>query len=287
MTDDHDKSPLNIRRDAVGPRVQIRSSRGFEWTHLELPVPGLPAALDGLRICHLTDLHCRTWWDPAYDDLIAGLKANPPDLLLFTGDFVECKYDSRPAIPIVKKLLAQFSSRLGIFAILGNHDGDLVGPRLADCKLTFLDHRRIYLHSGDATEGKASTAEGKASATVELIGLIGVDRYDLDRRWIETLGKKQPGTLRIVMCHYPDILPKVADLEPDLYLTGHTHGGQIAMPNGTPILRHDALPRHLCTGIHRAYGSVLVANRGFGFTTLLMLRLFCPAEVIEIVVRRG
>jgi predicted MPP superfamily phosphohydrolase len=263
--------PLVIQCATVGSPLQIRSSRGFEWTHLELPVPGLAPALDGLRIVHLTDLHCRKWWDPAYDDLIAKLKSNPPDMLLFTGDFVECKYDSRPAIPTVKKLLSQFASRLGIFAILGNHDGDLVRPRLADCNLTFLDHRRIYLHSGDAT--------------IELIGLVGVDRYDLDRPWISTLGQKQPGTLRIVMCHYPDTLPKVQDLAPDLYLTGHTHGGQVALPNRMPILRHDTLPRHLCTGIHRAYGTVLVANRGFGFTTPLMLRMFCPAEVVEITIR--
>jgi predicted MPP superfamily phosphohydrolase len=89
------------------------------------------------------------------------------------------------------------------------------------------------------------------------------------------------------MCHYPDILPKVADLAPDLYLTGHTHGGQMALPGGTPIMRHDTLPRQLCTGIHRAFGTVLVVNRGFGFTTPLMVRLFCPTEVVEITVRSG
>jgi predicted MPP superfamily phosphohydrolase len=271
MTDVHDTSPLTIRRDVAGKTVQWRSSLGYEWTHLELPVAGLAPPLAGLRIFHLTDLHCRPWWDPAYDDLIARLRQNPPDLILFTGDFVENKIDARPALPVVVKLFSQLASRLGIFAIPGNHDGDLVGASLADCNLTFVDHRRIHLDAGDSA--------------VELIGLPGVDRFDFDRRWLATLGPKRPGSLRVVLSHYPNLLPKIADLAPDLYLTGHTHGGQICLPNGLPILRHDSLPRELCTGIHRAFGSVLVANRGFGFTTPLMLRLYCPAQVVEITVR--
>jgi hypothetical protein len=270
MTDGHDTTPLSISRDAAGKTVQWRSSKGFEWTRLALPVAGLAAPLRALRIFHLTDLHCRPWWDPAYDDLIARLRGNPPDLILFTGDFVENKTDARAALPVVRKLFSLLPSRLGIFAILGNHDGDLVGASLPGTNVQFIDHRRIYLEAGDSS--------------VELIGLPGVDRFDFDRRWVATLGPKRPGSLRIVMCHYPDILPKISDLAPDLYLTGHTHGGQIAMPSGMPILRHDSLPRALCTGIHRAYGSVLVANRGFGFTTFVTLRLFCPAQVVEIIV---
>jgi uncharacterized protein len=260
-----------ITRDAPGPLLQWRSARGFEWTRLDLTVPGLSPALSALRIVHLADFHCRPWWDPAYDDLIARLHAGPPDLILFTGDFVESKHDSRPAMPTVRKLFTQLPSRLGTYAILGNHDGDLVGPTLATCNVNLIDHRRVYLESGNAS--------------VELIGLPGVDRHDLDRPWINTLGPKRPGSLRISLGHYPDLSGRVADLAPDLYLTGHTHGGQIAWFDHLPILRHDTLPRQFCTGIHRIFGTVLVVNRGFGFTTFLQLRAFCPSEVVEIVVR--
>jgi uncharacterized protein len=273
MTQLLDTTPLTLRSDGPGKTVQWRSSTGFEWTHLDLPVAHLAPPLNGLRIFHLTDLHCRPWWDPAYDDLIARLRQNPPDLILFTGDFVENKTDARPALPVVRKLFTQLASRLGIYAILGNHDGDLVGASLSDCNLALIDHRRVFLSAGDSS--------------VELIGLPGVDRFDFDRRWIATLGPKRPSSLRVVLSHYPNLLPRITDLACDLYLTGHTHGGQIATPAGLPILRHDTLPRALCTGIHRAFGSVLVANRGFGFTTFLKLRLFCPAQVVEITVHRN
>jgi uncharacterized protein len=258
---------------AAGPNWQYRSARGFEWTELDLPVAHLPESMQGLRIVHLSDFHGRGWWDPAYDDLIALLRRRPPDLILFTGDFVDSKRDARPALPVVRKLMSQLPSRLGTFAILGNHDGDLIGPPLAGCNVTLLDHRRLSMPIGQGT--------------VELIGLPGVDREDLDLPWVRSLGKKPPGTLRIVLCHYPDLLLKTMPLQPDLYLTGHTHGGQIAWPNRLPIFRHDSLPRRLCSGIHEVYGTVLVANRGMGFSSLLKLRLFCPAEAVEITVRRN
>jgi predicted MPP superfamily phosphohydrolase len=262
---------IKICRDKPGPRLQIRSARGFEWNRLELTVTGLHPALNGMRLLHLTDFHCRRWWDPAYDDLIARIRQNPPDMILFTGDFVESKRDARPALPTVRRLFSQFTSRLGTFAIVGNHDGDLVPPTLNMANLTFVDHRRIFLESGDAA--------------IELIGLPGVWRQDLDLNWAKALGKKRPGMLRIAMCHFPDLLPVVADLEPDLYLTGHTHGGQITWPSGLPIFRHDSLPRELCTGIHSAFGTVMVVNRGIGFSSLMAVRMFCPSEVIQIQIR--
>ena len=88
---------------------------------------------------------------------------------------------------------------------------------------------------------------------------------------------------RIVLAHYPDLITSSAAMRPDLYLAGHTHGGQICLPGGRAILTHDHLPRHLCKGAHElGDGTCLVVNRGLGFATI-PLRMFCPAEVIEIV----
>ena len=256
-----------------GPMIQYRSVRGFEWNRFALPVPDLPPALEGLRILHLSDLHTRNEWDSGFDDLIAGVKAHPPDLILFTGDFVDSKRDYRPALGHVSRLMTSLPSRLGTFSILGNHDGDLLGATLASWNITPIDHRRVKLLS-----------DGGA---IELIGLPGVERYDLDMPWVRTLGGKSRGTLRVVLSHFPDLLPRVSMLEPDLYLTGHTHGGQIAIPcRHWPLVRHDSLPRPLCTGVHRYCGTVLVANRGMGFSSPIKLRFNCPAEVIEVNITR-
>ena len=93
---------------------------------------------------------------------------------------------------------------------------------------------------------------------------------------------RRENTLRIVLSHFPDHLPRVQyALQPDLFLAGHTHGGQVCLPGGWPILRHDTMPRRLCSGIHWVERTWLVANRGFGFSGM-QLRLFCPAEVLDL-----
>ena len=259
-----------IHTDRPGPRLQLFTAKGFEWVHVGLPIPNLPAELDGFRILHLSDLHARRVWDPAYDDLIARVRATPPDVIAFTGDFVDDKHDSRRELPIVQKLINALTSRLGFVTVLGNHDGDLLGPPLASLNVTLIDHRSFALHSG--------------SATLELIGLPGVDRADYDPTFLHSLGKKNPNTIRIALAHYPDLIRRIRFLEADVYLAGHTHGGQVCFPGKVPILRHDSLPTKFIGGINRYHDTWLVVNRGLGFSSY-PIRLFCPAEVLEITLK--
>jgi predicted MPP superfamily phosphohydrolase len=66
-----------------------------------------------------------------------------------------------------------------------------------------------------------------------------------------------------------------------LFLAGHTHGGQVCFPGKVPIIRHDSLASRLVSGIHRYHDTWLVVTRGLGFSSY-PIRLFCPAEVIEL-----
>lgn len=260
-----------VTTDPAGPPLQLFTARGFEWTHAELPIPGLPTELEGFRILHLSDLHARKFWDPAYDDLISRVRAKPPDLIAFTGDFVEDKHDHRKARATVERLINSLVSRLGTVAILGNHDGDLIRPFLSKLNLRMIGRRRLSFQSGDAT--------------LELIGIAGVEREDFDPAFLHSLGRKCSGTVRVVLSHYPDLIRKSGFLEPDVFLTGHTHGGQVCLPGGYPIIGHDSLPKRLVRGINRIHNTWLVVNRGLGFSSL-PIRMFCPAEVIEISLRK-
>jgi len=261
-----------IHRDHAGPPLQLISAKGFEWVDAQLPIPGLPSELDGFRILHLSDLHARRYWDAAFDEVISRVKADPPDLIVFTGDFVEDKHDHRRELPNVRRLIDELRSRMGIVGILGNHDGDLMGPPLSTLNLTMLDHRRLTLQCG--------------SATVELIGIAGVEREDFDPVFLRSLGSKPPNSVRILLSHFPDLIRFSGFLHADLYLTGHTHGGQICFPGKIPIIRHDSLPGKFIGGINRVRDTWLVVNRGLGFS-YLPIRLFCPAEVIEIRLRKA
>ncbi len=256
------------RRPRLGSWFQFGDPRRFEWNPRRLAIESLPPALEGLRILHVTDLHLRSRWQSGYDRLIECVAEKRPDLILVTGDLVEDKRDHRGAVPHVRRLLDALSSRLGTFVILGNHDGDLLAPRLAGCRVTILNGHRVCLKSD--------------GAGIELLGLVGPHREDLHDEFLRWVPPREPGTVRIVLSHYPDHFPRVRPLRPDLYLTGHTHGGQICLPGGFHVMSHDSLPRQYCKGIHRVEGTWLVVNRGLGFSGALPVRVFCPSEVIEL-----
>lgn len=256
-----------IRRIRPGSWRQFNTMRGYEWTHATLPIAGLPPALANLRLIHLTDLHMRDYWPRGLDEILDHIAANPPDAILFTGDFVDDKLDYRPALPQVRRFLERLPSRLGTYAIPGNHDGLALSHALGDLPVTLLDGQRLCLDHHDAQ--------------IELIGLPGPYRYDLTDDFLQSLPASSPQHLRIILSHFPSHWPAVASLNPALFLAGHTHGGQICLPNGLPILRHDPMPRRLCTGINRLNQTWHIVGRGLGWSGL-PFRIFCPSQVIEI-----
>src|SRR5690349_20994327 len=99
-----DEPACEIDRPVLGPWLSWGRHFSFEWNVARLAVPGLPAALAGLRVVHLTDLHLRGHWSRAYDELKRRLEDAPPDLLLVTGDFVDNKRDHSAALPHLHRL---------------------------------------------------------------------------------------------------------------------------------------------------------------------------------------
>jgi predicted MPP superfamily phosphohydrolase len=215
-------------------------------------------------------MHFNWAYHPAYCDLLEHVQDDPPDLILITGDFIESKVDLRPAWPMVERFVSGLRSRGGIFTVTGNHDGDLLSPRLASLGVRVI-----------TTDALRLDIDG---APLELIGLAGVKRRDLRDAFLQSLPPKRPDTPRIVLAHFPDLLRRIGHLRADVILAGHTHGGQVCLPGGIPIIRHDKLPRRYASGVHRIGTNDetwLVVSRGMGFSKYA-IRLFCPAEVVEI-----
>lgn len=261
-----------ITEPGHGAWIQIGEPFGFEWHQATLPINGLPEGLAGYRILHLSDFHFRTSWSRAYDQLLARIRENPPGLLLVGGDYVENKRNYVPALPYVRRLLSGLRYRDGCFGVLGNHDGE-IGPQIDGQNIQLIDRQRLTV---DVNGGR-----------IELIGMPRLGKHiGPDQPFIDALPPKTPGVPRVVLSHYSDYLYRTPGAQPDLFLAGHTHGGQCCLPGGIPILKHTSLPRRMVRGIHRAGSTWFVANRGMGYSNL-RLRTFCPAEVVEIVLARG
>lgn len=264
-----------LRVSRTGRWLQFRHNHCYERVHLDLAIPRLHPTLAGLRIVHLSDLHLTHRWLRGFDELFQQLNDSPTDLVLFSGDFVEHKFDHRPALPTLRRFLDGLKSRLGSFGILGNHDGDLLTARIANFPLTLINGRSAVLSDG--------------SARLELLGFPGVGREDVptfDHRTFAVEPHPPDGAARIALTHFPDTVTHVARLRPHLVLSGHTHGGQVCLPGRRPLITHDSLPTSQSAGLHDIDGTTLYVSRGFGFSTL-PLRLFSPAEVLEIVLHRA
>ncbi len=258
---------LRRRPSAAGPWFQYGDSNGFEWNTYQLAVPGWPAALAGFRLVHLSDLHCRTAWQTAYDDLFDRLALHEPDLLVVTGDVVDDILRPNRCLPVARRLLAGLHARLGVWGQLGNHDRLLRPAALARTPLRLIDGRRVLLDAG--------------AGQIELIATPGPMPEDMPAGFVRSLPPRTPGVPRVVLSHYPDHLRRFRPARPDLFLAGHTHGGQLCLPGRLPILRHDSYPWRLRAGLNRVGPTWLVVSRGLGFSTA-PVRLFCPAEVIEL-----
>lgn len=250
-----------------GPWMAVGPIRRAEWVRVTLPLAHGP--VEPIRLLHLSDLHIRRVGHPVLETVIARLAEDPVDAVLVTGDFVDDKFDSRPALPVVRSLVARLTSRWGTFGILGNHDGDLVRAWLRPMGVQLI-------------EG-ALVRAGEGERRVDLVGLPGAVReasssyFDRDR---------DPAVPTIALSHYPDAIERLDRLRPDLVLAGHTHGGQICLPGRVPLITHDSLPRRMCAGVHVTGQGCLIVSRGIGHTDL-PIRLFSPPQVIEVVISRS
>ncbi len=127
-----------------------------------LTLPSLPSSLDGLRIVHISDLHCARLTS-RHDQLIAELQAlGPIDLAFFTGDYMNHPGDEPVAQQLVLRLLEVLTPRYGTFGIFGNHDSIAMRERLQNAPIHWLNNQAMRLSVNNAT--------------VEVMGFAG-DRF--------------------------------------------------------------------------------------------------------------
>lgn len=248
-------------------------------SRLAVDVPGLPAPLAGFRIAHLTDLHVGTHLGLAeLDAHVRRVNALGADLVCVTGDLVDRLDTCARGFPV----LAGLRARHGVLVTLGNHDvyagADGVTAALrAHTDFTVLRDARVDVSVGGAT-----------------LAVLGVD--DLGRDWargvpehpaLPPLAAGVPaGTPILLLSHRPDCFAQAARLGVTLMLSGHTHGGQLALP-AWPGRRPRNLARFITAfdrGLFRDGPSTLYVNRGLGFTGQ-PIRLFTPREVAVVELR--
>lgn len=234
----------------------------YERHHLELtratmPVSGLPAALRGLRLGVMTDIH-RSQAVP--HELVAAavrmLMAEKPDVILLGGDYVS--FGDRRYVQRAAEALAPLSAPHGVIAVMGNHDDDRDMPAALAAKgFTVLRDARTRL----TIRGEPIEFAGVRFWTYKVVDIAHVLRGALP--------------LTFLLAHSPKRLLEAQQLAVPAVISGHTHGGQIVLP-GIGAIAAREFP--VVAGLGQRQGTSIFVSRGVG-TVYVPVRINCPPEV--------
>jgi predicted MPP superfamily phosphohydrolase len=229
-------------------------------------VVGTPGLNSPLRLLLISDVHVAGPDMPPkrLETIVAQLNRLAPDLTLIAGDFVSDKRTATRTYPAGDAIapLAKLKARIGVFAVLGNHDH----WRSAD------DLRKALQLAGiRVLENEHATA---GPLTIGGVDDAFTGHDDLSRVLNAMATRQGP---RIVLSHSPDIFPDVPR-GVILTLAGHTHCGQIRLPFVGAVSTMSAYgSRYACGRVDEA-GRTLIVSAGLG-TSVLPLRLRARPDV--------
>jgi predicted MPP superfamily phosphohydrolase len=235
---------------------------------MEVELPNLPAAADGVVVAHLSDLHLGSLiGERRLRSVIEQIDAMQPDLVVITGDLVD---GDAGAVENMGPVLSTLTAPLGVYSILGNHEIYAGPERCRDLMIgsgyAVLDSAAAEIIPGLWIAGVPDSGRGPGTDGLE--GALGAA--------LDGVGE---GNAVIYLQHSPGNEEASAASGVGLMLNGHTHGGQI-WPFHYLVLR--AYP-HIA-GVRKVGAMTQVVSRGAGRWGPPM-RLFAPSEIHRITLR--
>jgi predicted MPP superfamily phosphohydrolase len=250
-------------------RAWARVPRATEVARVRHSVACLATGARPVRLAYASDLHIGpTTPEAILENATEILAEARPDLLLLGGDYVFMDATARTAERLERFVREVAAPRT--FAVLGNHD-------------LWTDHPRL------------EAALERAGATVlvnDVEGVHDVVIVGIDDPWTgapdpeSVLSRAGEGT-RVVLVHSPDAVAWVAG-RADVLVCGHTHGGQIALPGGVPVVVPGEGSRRWPHGRFEVEGTTVLVSRGLGGIEL-PIRAFAQPDVmiVDLVARHG
>ncbi len=262
----HPSARKPLRNLAAGLAQVARSALAEPYLltteRLTLILPRLPAALDGLRIVQLSDIHHSPFTGrEQVERAVALANSLDADIIALTGDYVS--HEREYAAPCAE-MMGRLRARYGVYAILGNHDHWTDAPLITD--LFRAEGIRVLINEG------FRFVVGNSSFWLAGVDDTMVGLEDLPR----ALAGSHPDEMKLLLAHNPVILRRAARAGVDLVLSGHTHGGQVTL---RPEKSASGRPRRrILRGLAQRGATQIYVSRGLG-TVVLPLRYGSPPEV--------
>lgn len=242
-------------------------------TRLTLPVQQWKGTEKNFRIVLAGDLHLAPNDNARLARIVSAINKEKPDAVLLVGDYVKGS-KSRQAMRLteITEELKPLSQVSPCFAVLGNHDewqgANMIKKALQSAGITLVENKNILI-------------ENKQNTAIHIAGIPDIDSRAI--RWKDIPFLSSPSSEPTVfLSHQPNAVPHLPDKGIDLILCGHTHGGQICLPGGIPIITNCSREgKKYVSGLNRKNNTFVYTTRGLG-TSILPLRLFCPPEIAVI-----
>lgn len=252
--------------------------------HVHVPLPHLPAQLDGLQVAHLSDFHCRRQRSVQrrMRRAIRQTRHHQPDLVLITGDLAHGSEN----MDYAARLLDNLDAKYGVYTVLGNHDWDCTlddylygGPEPA------VSWERWQQALAGTNIQILENTHRKLSINDQVVVIAGVGDPSCGHDDLPgAIEGSEPAALKILLAHSPDVVDLPQAGWADLILAGHTHGGQCRLPGlgsvWAPVWRF----RRRAAGLIQFDDSVCYVSRGVGAG--VEARFLCPPEVVIMTLTR-
>lgn len=248
----------------------ISGAHDYRLRRQRVVIPGLPAALDGITVGQISDIHSGSFWNKtAVQGGVDMLLKEKPDIIAFTGDLVNNETaEVRDYIPVFSKLRAP----LGVFSVTGNHDYGDYRPWASknEKERNFRDlveaHRllgfRLLMNEHEAVD---IAGERLIIAGVENWGAGRFAKYG---RLNDAMRNADDAAVRILLSHDPshwDAQVRSHAVKAELTLSGHTHGFQFGVEVAGIKWSPSKYLYRQWAGLYQDGDHQIYVNRGFGY----------------------
>lgn len=238
-----------------------RNALNIQLRRNEIRLSRLPAAFEGYTVLHLSDLHL-DMSNAHLERLIESVRGLAHDVCVLTGDFRFRTFG--PYAPVLAAL-ARLRPHLGepVYAVLGNHDTIRLVPGMEALGIGVLMNESVRIERAGET-----------------LALVGIDdaHYFRTHNFHKAAADVDLDGCAILLSHTPEPYRHAAHAGFSLMLSGHTHGGQICLPGGIPILTDSGAPRAFARGAWQYQGMAGYTSVGCG-SSIVDVRLNCLPEI--------
>lgn len=210
-------------------------------TRIRIVTDKLPPGARPVRIVQISDTHCDSF--PRTETRLPGLIAREkPDAIVFTGD--AC--NSPAGLPVFRRLMRALCKIAPVYAVRGNWDTGMAGV--------------TDFYTGTDVRELSGQAARVGDTPVWIVGVP----FEDERAIPGALARAPKGAFTVLLYHLPDPVKLVAEAAPDLWLAGHTHGGQVALPLYGALITLSRHGKRFEGGLYDLGKARLYVNRGIG-----------------------